>query len=136
MKTKNVLYAAVGAPVVAARKVGNKANDVYGKLGLAYRKINKRKHAREMLEKQNASIDEIYSTTLVDLYLELNEWETAEEFYKKHIAEDGDPSNAYYGLARIMAYGGKIDDACNNLENAAEHGLNDAELLKDKKYND
>lgn len=32
MKTKNVLYAAVGAPVVAARKVGNKANDVYGKL--------------------------------------------------------------------------------------------------------
>ena len=32
MKTKNVLYAAVGAPVVAARKVGSKANDVYGKL--------------------------------------------------------------------------------------------------------
>jgi hypothetical protein len=32
MKTKNVLYAAVGAPVVAARKVGVKAGDLRSKL--------------------------------------------------------------------------------------------------------
>jgi hypothetical protein len=32
MKTKNVLYAAVGAPVVAARKVGSKAGDLRSKL--------------------------------------------------------------------------------------------------------
>jgi hypothetical protein len=32
MKTKNVLYAAVGAPVVAARKVGSKAGDLRTKL--------------------------------------------------------------------------------------------------------
>ncbi len=32
MKVVNVFYAAVGAPVVAARKVGDKANAVYGKL--------------------------------------------------------------------------------------------------------
>lgn len=32
MKVKSVLYASVGAPVVAAKKVGNKANEVYGKL--------------------------------------------------------------------------------------------------------
>jgi hypothetical protein len=32
MKTKNVLYAAVGAPVVAARKVGEKVGDLRSKL--------------------------------------------------------------------------------------------------------
>lgn len=32
MQTKNVLYAAVGAPVVAARKVGNKVSDLRAKL--------------------------------------------------------------------------------------------------------
>ena len=32
MKTKNVLYAVVGAPVVAARKVGDKAGDIRLKL--------------------------------------------------------------------------------------------------------
>jgi hypothetical protein len=32
MKTKNVLYAAVGAPVVAARKVGDKVSDLRSKL--------------------------------------------------------------------------------------------------------
>ena len=32
MKVKSALYAAVGAPVVAARKVGDKTNEVYGKL--------------------------------------------------------------------------------------------------------
>ena len=32
MNTKNVLYAAIGAPVVAARKVGEKAVDIRGKL--------------------------------------------------------------------------------------------------------
>ena len=32
MNTKNVLYAAVGAPVVAARKVGAKAGEVKSKL--------------------------------------------------------------------------------------------------------
>jgi len=31
MQTKNVLYAAVGAPVVAARKVGDKVNDLRAK---------------------------------------------------------------------------------------------------------
>ncbi len=32
MKTKNVLYAVVGAPVVAARKVGDKAGDIRTRL--------------------------------------------------------------------------------------------------------
>ena len=32
MKTKNILYAAVGAPVVAARKVGDKVEDLRSKL--------------------------------------------------------------------------------------------------------
>jgi len=32
MKAKSVLYAAVGAPVVAARKVSSKTTEVYGKL--------------------------------------------------------------------------------------------------------
>lgn len=32
MKVKSVFYASVGAPVVAAKKVGTKANEVYGKL--------------------------------------------------------------------------------------------------------
>jgi hypothetical protein len=32
MKTKNILYAAVGAPVVAARKVGDKVGDLRSKL--------------------------------------------------------------------------------------------------------
>jgi hypothetical protein len=32
MKVKSVFYAAVGAPVVAARKVGDKTSEVYGKI--------------------------------------------------------------------------------------------------------
>jgi hypothetical protein len=31
MKVKSVFYAAVGAPVVVARKVGDKTSEVYGK---------------------------------------------------------------------------------------------------------
>src|SRR3970282_1004229 len=59
MKTTNILYAAVGAPVVAARKVGDKVGDLRSKLSeeaTGYKQV-----AEKTLDKGEAEDEKIVS---------------------------------------------------------------------------
>lgn len=108
------------------------ANEVYGKLGLIYRETKRREKALDALEKQRPFIGSEFARVLVDIYLEINDWQKAEAFYRGFLEKN--PAEAYFGLARINSYARKTDETLECLKQAFENGFAKRAMLADKKF--